>query len=175
MRNSLEVVFNLRRGISFDSLRKPTSAGNRGAVRREKQVDEEVAMQDTLPTKTSSTTARYSVSDPAPIPALTMKSSEKRDPGLFAVPIIDPDTKRPVRNYELHPSRNRFFFGGRILTGGDSPWAFIGAFSTVMIVSGSWYGNTAIWWWKEQSPAVVIIVAYMTLIVITTMLRTVRM
>jgi len=77
-----------------------------------------------------------------------------------------------VRNYELHPSRNRFFLGGRCLTGGDSPWAFMGSFSVVFGITGVWFGTTCVYWWRHKSPAVAIVGAYMCLLTISCMLAT---
>ncbi|RXW22800.1 hypothetical protein EST38_g3044 [Candolleomyces aberdarensis] len=37
---------------------------------------------------------------------------------------------RLARRYELHPSRNRFYFGGRVM-------------------AGVWFGTTGVWWWQE--------------------------
>ncbi|THH13862.1 hypothetical protein EW146_g6400 [Bondarzewia mesenterica] len=91
---------------------------------------------------------------------------------LSAVPRVDPKTKRPIRNYQLHPSRNRFFIRGRLLTGGDSPWAFIGSFMLVLGIAGTWFGTTCVWWWHNESPAVAAVGAYMCLLTISTMLTT---
>lgn len=91
----------------------------------------------------------------------------KSIPPLSAVPI------RPLkRNYQQHPSRNRFFCGGRLITGGDSPWAFIASFAVVCAISGVWFGNTCVWWWRNESPAVAAVGAYMCLLTVSTMLAT---
>ncbi|KAJ3493869.1 hypothetical protein NMY22_g20151 [Coprinellus aureogranulatus] len=47
-----------------------------------------------------------------------------------------------VKRYELHPSRNGFFFGGRVMTGGDSPWAFIMCLCLVFGIAGLWFSTT---------------------------------
>jgi len=96
-----------------------------------------------------------------------------RYPPLSAVPVINSKTGKHVRRYELHPSRNRFFLGGRLLTGGDSPWAFMASFSLVLIIAGVWFGTTAVWWWRNESPAVAVVGAYLSLLTISTMLATV--
>jgi palmitoyltransferase ZDHHC9/14/18 len=88
------------------------------------------------------------------------------------MPILDPTTRKPLRNYQLHPSRNRFFLDGRIMTGGDSPWAFVGSFSLLLTISGVWFGTTAVWWWHNKSPAVAAVSAYVTLITVASMLAT---
>ena len=96
-------------------------------------------------------------------------------PPLSAVPVINPKTGKYLRRYELHPSRNRFFLGGRLLTGGDSPWAFMASLSLILIIGGVWFGTTAVWWWKNESPAVAAVGAYLCLLTISTMLTTVRL
>ena len=78
-----------------------------------------------------------------------------------------------MRKYQLHPSRNRFFLGGRILTGGDSPWAFIASLILVLVVSGLYFGTTCVWWWQNESPAVAALGAYMCLLTISSMFATV--
>ena len=95
------------------------------------------------------------------------------DPPLRAVPVVDERTGRAVRNYELHPSRNRFFLGGRVLTGGDSPWAFIASLVLVLTIAGVFFGTTCVWWWTHESPAVAAVGAYMCLLTISSMLATV--
>ncbi|KAF8621514.1 hypothetical protein AX15_007743 [Amanita polypyramis BW_CC] len=93
-------------------------------------------------------------------------------PPLSRVPVKDSKKGRLARRYEQHPSRNRFFLKGHLLTGGDSPWAFIICFSIVLGLSGVWFGTTCVWWWRNESPAVAVIGAYMALIVISSMLAT---
>ncbi|KAH9945871.1 DHHC palmitoyltransferase-domain-containing protein [Epithele typhae] len=94
------------------------------------------------------------------------------NPPLCATPVLNPKTGKPIRNYQLHPSRNRFFLGGRVLTGGDSPWAFIGSFTLLVIVAGVYFGTTCVWWWTNESPAVAAVGAYMCLLTISSMLAT---
>jgi palmitoyltransferase ZDHHC9/14/18 len=89
------------------------------------------------------------------------------------VAIRDVFTGKLVRNYQRHTSRNRFFFGGRGLTGGDSPWAFFAASVLVLGISGVWFGTTCLWWWLNVSPAVAIVGAYLCLVTISSMLVTV--
>lgn len=95
------------------------------------------------------------------------------DPPLAAVPIRHAESGRPMKNYELHPSRNRFFFGGRIVAGGDSPWAFIATLAVVLVVTGVWFGTTCVWWWNHESPAVAAVGAYMCLLTVSSMFATV--
>jgi palmitoyltransferase ZDHHC9/14/18 len=88
------------------------------------------------------------------------------------MPVLDPVTHKPMRNYQLHPSRNHFFFNGRMLAGGDSPWAFIGSLAVLLTLTGVWFGTTAPWLWHNVSPAVAVIAGYMALIAMSTMLVT---
>lgn len=81
----------------------------------------------------------------------------------------------PIKRWSLHPSRNRFFLGGRILTGGDAPWAFIGALSIVLGMAGVYSSTTAVWWWRNQGvggKVLVVITAYFSLVTISSMLVT---
>ncbi|KAF8559641.1 zf-DHHC-domain-containing protein [Imleria badia] len=91
----------------------------------------------------------------------------KTFPPLSAVP------SAPQRRiYQLYPSRNRFFCAGRLLTGGDSPWAFIASLAVVIAISATWFSTTCVWWWHNQSPAVAAVGAYMSLLTISCMLAT---
>ena len=92
----------------------------------------------------------------------------KTFPPLSAVP-LNPQK----RIYQLYPSRNRFFCAGRLLTGGDSPWAFIASLAVVIAISAAWFSTTCVWWWHYQSPAVAAVGAYMCLLTISCMLATV--
>lgn len=94
------------------------------------------------------------------------------DPPLSRKPIVDSSGKQ-VHKYTLYPSKNTFFFNGKILTGGDSPWPFICTLIVLLGVSGTWLGTTAVWWWKNESPAVTIIGAYLCLLTLASMLATV--
>lgn len=93
-------------------------------------------------------------------------------PDLSAVPMSD-EKGRPIRQYTLHPSRNRFLFRGRLLTGGDSPWAFIASLIVMFGITGVYFGTTCVWWWQYESPAVAAVGAYVTLLTISSMLATV--
>ncbi|KAI0672945.1 DHHC palmitoyltransferase-domain-containing protein [Trametes maxima] len=92
------------------------------------------------------------------------------DPPLCATLVLKDG--KPLRNYQLHPSQNRFFLGGRILTGGDSPWAFIASLTVVLSITGIWFGTTCVWWWLNESPAVAAVGAYMCLLTISSMFAT---
>ncbi len=193
VRTSFDRVMGLSRGLSFESLRKPANvrpAPSEGRSTFEGKRKDELNGYDlpTSPTRYNRTSSpgmfgdsltaehrhsglRTSTSH-SPDPSFIPRPPDQRPP-LWAVPIINPDTKKPYRNYELHQSNNKFFFGGRILTGGDSPWAFITCFFLVLAIAGVWFGTTCVWWWQNKSPAVAAVGIYMALLVITTMLATV--
>ena len=88
--------------------------------------------------------------------------------------VMTDNNKKPIRKWTLHPSQNRFFFDGRLLTGGDTPWAFVASTAVVLAIAGVYFGTTAVWWWKNESIAVPIVAVYMTLLTISSMLATVR-
>ena len=92
----------------------------------------------------------------------------KTFPPLSAIPLTP-----KKRVFHLYPSRNHFFCAGRLLTGGDSPWAFIASLALVIAISATWFSTTCVWWWHNQSPAVAAVGAYMTLLTISCMLTTV--
>lgn len=89
------------------------------------------------------------------------------------VPQISEKTGKHKRKYEGYPSKNRFFLGGRILTGGDTPVPFMLSITLVLGIAGTWFGTTAVWWWHNESPAVAIVGAYMCLLTISSMMATV--
>jgi len=89
-------------------------------------------------------------------------------------PILRPGTSISYRKHHLHPSRNRFFLRGRLLTGGDSPWAFIASFSLAIFLCALWCSTTCVFWWHHANAtkAIVIIGAYLAALVLSTMLTT---
>ena len=95
------------------------------------------------------------------------------NPPLAFTPQIDEKTGKPRRNYQNHPSRNRFFLRGHVLTGGDTPWAFVASLTVVLGITGVWFGTTCVWWWLHESPAVAGVGAYMCLLTISSMFATV--
>lgn len=95
------------------------------------------------------------------------------NPPLYAIPVMDARTGKPVRTWQRHPSRNRFFLNGHLLTGGDAPWAFVASLMVVLGITGVWFGTTCVWWWQNESPAVAVIGAYMCLLTISSMAATV--
>ncbi|KAJ7449951.1 DHHC palmitoyltransferase-domain-containing protein [Mycena latifolia] len=167
VRNSLERVFSLRRGMSFESIRK--SPGPReGRPPFEGPRDEEHGMFD-MQYKPSTSEAPHT---PSASPEPSFAAPVTRDPPLDAMPVLDPVTHAPLRNYQLHPSRNRFFLNGRLLTGGDSPWAFVSSFLLLLTIAGVWFGTTCVWWWHNESPAVAAVGVYLALITVSSMLAT---
>lgn len=156
VRTSLERVLNLRRGMSIESIQhSPGAQGERPPF--EGLRDEENGVFE-IPAST------------AP-PESPLAAPVTRNPPLQA-PVLDAVTHAPMRNYQLHPSRNRFFLSGRLLTGGDSPWAFIGTLVVLFTIAGVWFGTTCVWWWHNESPAVAIVGAYVGLITVSSMFAT---
>ena len=90
-----------------------------------------------------------------------------------SVPLKHEKSSRYVRNHERISSANRWFLQGRLLVGGDKPWAFIASLTLVFGISGVWFGTTCVWWWHHKSPAVAAVGAYMCLLTISLMLSTV--
>lgn len=95
------------------------------------------------------------------------------NPPLAYTPAIDEKTGKAVYNWQRHPSRNRYFLRGKLMTGGDTPWAFIGSVMLTLGISGVWFGTTCVWWWLNESPAVAAVGAYMCLLTISSMAATV--
>ncbi|KAF9469319.1 DHHC palmitoyltransferase-domain-containing protein [Collybia nuda] len=129
---------------------------------------------------------RSSSSSPSASPTpsfIPTPPSLSEGPPLIETPMRTPDG-RPVYKYELHPSRNRFFLHGRLLTGGDSPWAFIASFGLILGLAGVWFGTTCVFWWTGGADsggtrlvgpggkAVVLVGAYLAALVITNMIVT---
>ncbi|KAJ6497002.1 DHHC palmitoyltransferase-domain-containing protein [Mycena vitilis] len=177
VRNSLERVFSLRRGMSFDSLRKAAAAREGRPPFEDRPQDEEHGMYDLpSPYKTSTAPGDYPsevhrTPTASPEPSfLAPPSVPPPGPSRAAMPVLDAVTHNPLRNYEVHPSRNRFFLRGHLLTGGDSPWAFIGSLVLVLSLAGVWFGTTAVWWWHNLSPAVAAVGAYLALITLSSLL-----
>jgi palmitoyltransferase ZDHHC9/14/18 len=90
-----------------------------------------------------------------------------------SVPVRHEKYARYVRNHERISSSNRWFLQGRLLMGGDKPWAFIGSLTLLFGFTGVWFGTTCVWWWHNKSPAVAAVGAYMCLLTISLMLSTV--
>ncbi|KAI0093513.1 DHHC palmitoyltransferase-domain-containing protein [Irpex rosettiformis] len=94
------------------------------------------------------------------------------NPRLSHTPMVNEKTGQTVYNWQQHPSRNRFFLRGKLMTGGDTPWAFIGSVTLTLGVAGVWFGTTCVWWWLNESPAVAAVGAYMCLLTVSSMAAT---
>lgn len=195
VRNSLDRVFNLSRGLSFDSIRKSSTSRPQnqsdGRTFDSKMSDDDRGFENLernmrykqpplpiyngrrLSVNASHHSEVLSAPSPSPDPSF-IPTRPNRVPPLSALPIINEKTGKVVRRYETHKSRNRFYFSGRVLTGGDTPWAFVASFGLLLTIAGVWFGTTCVWWWKNKSPAVAAVGAYMALLTISTMLATVR-
>ena len=181
MRNSLDRVMSISRGISFDSIRKSNTIRSPDGrpTFDTKLVDEENGYS---PATYTASFDPHGVRDsailtgpsPSPDPSFVPVPPRRRPP-LSAVPLVDPQAGKVVRKYEVHPSRNRFFLSGRLLTGGDTPWAFIGTLGLIFVIGGVWLGTTAVWWWHHKSPAVAAVGIYLALLILSTMLATVSL
>lgn len=187
MRNSLDKVF--KRRLSVESVRRSVSGLGHTPTQESAPRNETPTTEGRLTFDTKSADIEF-----APVVAENTRKNAFLGPrshdslnhrGCFTptlpaegldlrnVPMTDPD-KRPIRKWTRHPSQNRFFFRGRFLTGGDSPWAFIASLTVVSSIAGVYFGTTAVWWWKNETIAVPIVAAYMTLMTISSMLATVR-
>nr|CAG8487450.1 11615_t:CDS:10 [Entrophospora candida] len=71
----------------------------------------------------------------------------------------------------IWPGRNRFFLGGRIMTSRDS-FAFLVAFSALVIPSGLFMIFTCPFLFYNVSPATVFVFVYLFLLALTSMLKT---
>ncbi|KAH0583580.1 hypothetical protein H2248_009203 [Termitomyces sp. 'cryptogamus'] len=93
---------------------------------------------------------------------------------LSHMPRLKPGSSKPIRNYTLHTSRNRFFLSGHLLTGGDTPFAFIICLSIAIGLAGLWFSTTCVFWWHQSggSKAVVIVGAYLAALVFSAMVST---
>ncbi|KAG2158462.1 DHHC palmitoyltransferase-domain-containing protein, partial [Suillus bovinus] len=174
MRTSFERMF---RGLSFDSIGRPSSSLGHTMSPRLSYAEEH------SPVDSLSPRPHRIKSSPSP-PLIRIASSNSRSfsptPNHIFIS-VPPDNHVPLsampsvpmrRVYQQHPSNNRFFCNGRLLTGGDSPWAFIASLTLVLGLSGVWFGTTCVWYWHNASPAVAAVGAYMTLLTVSCMLNT---
>ncbi|KAG8904079.1 Eukaryotic peptide chain release factor GTP-binding subunit [Tulasnella sp. 403] len=92
----------------------------------------------------------------------------------YMVPVLSASTSKPLRNYEFHPSANKFFLKGHFVAGGDSPLPFIGALMLLLGIAGTWFGTTCVFWWHHGrgGQAVAAVGAYMCLLTLSSMLMT---
>ncbi|EGO21035.1 hypothetical protein SERLADRAFT_452180 [Serpula lacrymans var. lacrymans S7.9] len=158
VRSSLERIF---RGMSIDSVRKSGSSPGHTLDLKYK------------PSSSPPMTRTLSVSPSRPQTAM----SETRQRVFISAPPTEPSCSEVplsprARRYKQHPSRNTFFCGGHLLTGGDSPWAFIASLIAAFGISGAWFGTTCVWWWHNESPAVAAVGAYMCLLTLSSMFAT---
>ncbi|OAX41983.1 zf-DHHC-domain-containing protein [Rhizopogon vinicolor AM-OR11-026] len=181
MRNSFERVF---RGLSLDSIRKSASSPGHTLPRLSSTEEHPLsyphnsAVDDLSPQLYS----RRKLSHSPPLIQIASSGSRSFSPTPNHVFLpVPPDTITPLsampvvpskQNYQRHPSHNRFFCGGRMLTGGDSPWAFIASLTLVCGLSGVWFGTTCVWYWHNESPAIAAVGAYMCLLTVSCMLTT---
>ncbi|KAI0054010.1 hypothetical protein FA95DRAFT_1551803 [Auriscalpium vulgare] len=185
VRDSFE---RFRKGLSLEMVRRLSHNGsqNNSPVTAEARFVDNMSTVGTSNGRTTFETKQFDedevfkIERPLPSPPRAVPDSyvpfpPQDGPLLSAVPRRDGKNVRYVRNYELHPSSNRWFWKGRLLTGGDTPWAFIGTFALVLGISGVWFGTTCVWWWHNESPAVAIVGAYLCLLTISLQLSTVRL
>ncbi|KAL6305295.1 DHHC palmitoyltransferase-domain-containing protein [Sparassis latifolia] len=195
MRDSFEKLF--KRGFSFDGSHKspatsPTSAITSNGLAHTRLTSRSIEPSPISPTAVARMTfelnvARSTISPrvqhkhslsptQASTSSLNMSFVSHPPPdmkvSLSMVPVVNRGTGKPVRNYQLHQSRNRFFLGGRLLTGGDSPRAFVASLIVVLGIAGVWFSTTCVWWWHHKSPAVAAVGVYMCLLTISSMLAT---
>jgi palmitoyltransferase ZDHHC9/14/18 len=181
VRNSLERLF---RGMSFDGHRKSIT---KAAVEVKADGTEPVSpiLFEGKPADDPMNSRRKRSLSPAYEPSVSSSIRHRsdydfnpnpppNDPPLMETPRLDEKTGRRIRNYQIHPSRNRFFLRGRILTGGDQPWPFVASLTVVLGIAGVWFGTTCVWWWHHKSPAVAAVGAYLCLLTVSSMLATVR-
>lgn len=179
VRNSVDLLINLSKRLSTESRRQ--SSNSRMPVEERMTFERKIMDEESgggmlhavslNPTDGRSSSERWQ--SPTPDFYTFIPTRYESSPPLFAVPIIDAKTNKPKRRHQFFQSRNRFFFGGRLLTGGDAPWAFLASLTMIFTITGTWFGTTCVWWWHNESIVVAIVGIYMTLLVITNMLATV--
>ncbi|KAE9409477.1 zf-DHHC-domain-containing protein [Gymnopus androsaceus JB14] len=203
LRTSFDLVLNLRRGLSMDSHKSiptPNPAG-RSRHRPTHSASSEggfgsIGFSDKR--KLHDEERGYPTTHFASLRRQLSPNSSSHDPSFFVATApessrIPPDTGRIqtqniafkdcsgreretiIRKWQLHPSRNRFTLRGHILTGGDSPWAFIVCFSVLCAISGLWFATTCQWWWSQEGvggKVMVCIGGYLALLVFSSMLKT---
>ncbi|TFK54753.1 hypothetical protein OE88DRAFT_1653233 [Heliocybe sulcata] len=182
VRDSMDRMEKLfRQGLSMDYMRRSPSIDPASPAGDGRMTFETKGTTDDEDRLTSSPGSRYHRKSVSPATRSVSRAHSVYDfnpqpppdthPALSAVPMTD-EKGKVVRNYQLHPSRNRFFLGGKCLTGGDSPWAFVSSLTLVLSIIGVWFGTTCVYWWTHKSPAVAIVGAYMCLLTLSCMLAT---
>ncbi|KZV86937.1 zf-DHHC-domain-containing protein [Exidia glandulosa HHB12029] len=149
VRHSIERMF--RRSFSGESLKQSPNVGSAPPV------------PDTKDGRPASRHPRF-----APLPPRAPVHSTVVSPAWMA-PLVT-DSGRPLRNYEMHPGANKFFLRGRLMLGGDPPYAFLGTLFVYCFFAGWWMGTTCVYWWHNISPALAIIGAYMCLLTLASLL-----
>ncbi|GAA6009423.1 uncharacterized protein JCM10292_004287 [Rhodotorula paludigena] len=91
-------------------------------------------------------------------------------------PVLSPTSRRPLRNYELHPhSSSRFLCGGRALTSRDNAAPFGASLAVAVVLPALWWAFSAQFLWDVLGPggkASVFVFAYVVLVMWSSMLRT---
>ncbi|GJN94078.1 hypothetical protein Rhopal_007142-T1 [Rhodotorula paludigena] len=91
-------------------------------------------------------------------------------------PVLSPTSRRPLRNYELHPrSSSRFLCGGRALTSRDTALPFGASLAVAVALPALWWAFSAQFLWDLLGPggkASVFVFAYVVLVMWSSMLRT---
>ncbi|GAA6052830.1 hypothetical protein JCM3770_006273 [Rhodotorula araucariae] len=81
----------------------------------------------------------------------------------------------PTRKYRVHPGRNRFPLGGRLVTSADNPLALVGSLALAAGLPGAWWAFNGRFLWAEwggKGKAAVLVFAYVVLVMWTSMVRT---
>jgi len=179
MRDSFD---RFRKGLSLESVRRSLSGS--GSARESPVLANPPSSASNGPPTPSETKENsdeeYKASGVAPLHLRHQSSAifipyppAKSEYPPSSVPAKHERSARYIRNHERISSSNRWFLQGRLLVGGDKPWAFIGSLTLVFGISGVWFGTTCVWWWHNKSPAVAAVGAYMCLLTISLMLSTV--
>ena len=178
MRDSFE---RFRKGLSLESVRR--SLSNSGSARQSPVLANPASTRSGPPTPLEikeTSDEDYKASDVSPVHLRHQSSAifipyppAKSEYPPSSVPVKHEKSARYVRNHERISSANRWYLHGRLLVGGDKPWAFIGSLTLLFGISGVWFGTTCVWWWHHKSPAVAAVGAYMCLLTISLMLSTV--
>jgi palmitoyltransferase ZDHHC9/14/18 len=177
MRDSFE---RFRKGLSLESVRR--SLSNTESARQSPVLANAPSSQGGPPTPLEAkehSEEEYKASGVSPVHLRHQSSAifipyppAKSEYPPSSVPVKHEKSARYIRNHERISSANRWFLQGRLLVGGDRPWAFIGSLTLLFGISGVWFATTCVWWWHHKSPAVAAAGAYMCLLTITLMLST---
>lgn len=178
MRDSFE---RFRKGLSLESVRR--SLSNTESARQSPVLVNPPSSQSGPPTPLEAKEhldEEYKASGVSPVHLRHQSSAVfipyppvKSEYPPSSVPVRHEKSTRYIRNHERMSSANRWFLQGRLLVGGDRPWAFIGTLTLLFGIPGIWFSTTCVWWWHHKSPAVAAVGAYMCLLTISLMLSTV--